>query len=99
MKMSILEMPVPSDVLTEIVEGTIFAQPERHRALLRDIRDYLRGIDRNETAEGLTRALRAGGADSDPIGGDARRAVIVDFFDQYDPMTTAGEILAQMESV
>lgn len=93
--MSILEMPVPSDVLTEIVEGTIFAQPERHRALLRDIRDYLRGLEPYETAEGAARALRF----SRLIGGEARRALVIEFLDQYDTATTAREILEHMESI
>ena len=93
--MSILEMPVPSDVLTEVVGGTIFAQPERHRALLRDIRAFLRSSPSSATASHLAIVLRH----EAHIAGDERRQVIREFFESYPEDATAGEILAQMEAL
>lgn len=93
--MSILEMPVPSDVLTEVVDGTIFAQPERHRALLRDIRAFLRSSPPSATASHLAVVLRH----EAHIAGDERRQVIREFFESYPEDATAGEILAQMETL
>ena len=93
--MSILEMPVPSDVLTEVVDGTIFAQPERHRTLLRDIREFLRSSPADATASHLAIVLRH----ETHIAGDGRRQVIREFFESYSEATTAGEILERMESI
>ncbi|MFT8921688.1 hypothetical protein [Acetobacter sp.] len=93
--MSILEIPVPNDVLTEVVEGTIFAQPERHRALLRDIREFLRSSPSSATASHLAFVLQH----ETHVAGDNRRQVIREFFESYPEDTTAGEILTQMEAL
>ncbi|MCH4025029.1 MAG: hypothetical protein LKH76_08640 [Acetobacter fabarum] len=93
--MSILEMPVPSDVLTEVVDSTIFAQPERHRALLRDIREFLRSSPADATASHLAFVL----THETHVAGDNRRQVIREFFESYPEGATAGEILAQMEAL
>lgn len=93
--MSILEMPVPHDVLTEVVDGTIFAQPERHRALLRDIREFLRSSPSGATASHLAFVLQH----ETHVAGDNRRQVIREFFESYPEDATAGEILAQMEAL
>ncbi|MCP1270926.1 hypothetical protein [Acetobacter cerevisiae] len=93
--MSILEMPVPQDVLTEIVEDTIFAQQERFTALLRDIREFLRTAPAGATAANCAAILNAAGR----IAGDKRRQVIREFFEAYPENATAGEILSLMETV
>lgn len=93
--MTTLEMPVPHDVLTEVVEGTIFAQDERYRALLRDIRAFLRSAEPAATACHLVAVLRH----ETHIAGDQRRQVVREFFESYPAETTASEILSQMESI
>ncbi|MBS1016946.1 hypothetical protein [Acetobacter persici] len=93
--MSILEMPVPHDVLTEVVEGTIFAQQERFSALLRDIREFLRAAPAQATAGDCASDLRHARS----VAGDQRRQVIREFFEEYPADTTAADILTQMETV
>lgn len=93
--MTALEMPVPHDVLTEVVAGTIFAQDERYRALLRDIRAFLRSAPPHVTAWNLAAVLRH----ETHIAGDQRRQVVREFFESYPADTTAREILSQMEAI
>lgn len=93
--MSILEMPVPHDVLTEVVGGTIFAQQERFTALLRDIRAFLRSAPPEANAANCAAVLRH----ESHVAGDQRRQVIREFFEAYPENATAGEILTQMETV
>lgn len=93
--MSTLEMPNPSVVLTEVVEDTCFANPDRFGSLLNDIRSLLRSLAPDVTSGNIAKTVRAGVYFLRTSHN--RRDVIADFFDVYPASTTAAEILATME--
>lgn len=97
MSISIQEMPNPSIVLTEVVEGTCFANPDRFGPLLSDISSLLRSLAPDVTSGNLAKTVRAGVYFLRTS--HSRRDVIADFFDAYPESTTAAEIFATMEGI
>lgn len=95
--MSILEMPNPVDVLTTVVEGSVYSHPDRFGPLLQDIRSLLRSLGGDVTAGSLVNTVRQGVYFLRTA--HQRRDLMAEFFECYPEDATATEILKTMEHV
>lgn len=98
MSIPIQEIPNPSDVLMDVVQGTGFDHPDLFDPLKRDIRFRVRNFPAAMTVREAAEELRTSEFFR-KVHNPARRNVMAAFFDAYPASTTAGDVATAMECI